>query len=237
MKPSILFVDDNPDMRELVRVGLENDGYKVTSTASAQEFLDKLPQLTPDAILLDLILADENGLNLISKIREYTNAPVIVVSGKNDLVDKVIGLEMGADDYVSKPFQMKELSTRIKAQLRRYKTPGLQQDAQATTKISFGSWVLDRARMQAYTKDGASADLTVKEFRLLETFALCPNQVLSREQLLDKSRENDMNVTDRAIDTQIVRIRKKIGDDGTCPQVIRAIRGVGYMFVPPASQN
>jgi DNA-binding response OmpR family regulator len=233
MKPSILFVDDNPEMCELVRTGLERDGYAVTSTSSAQEFLEKLTFIRPDAILLDLVLSDENGLNLISKIREQTNAPVIVVSGKSDLVDKVVGLEMGADDYVSKPFQMKELSTRIKAQLRRYQSLAPENRANAKTEqIPFGKWVLDRARLQIFNKDKESGDLTVKEFRLLEALILCPNQVLSRDQLLEKSRSHDMNVTDRAIDTQIARIRKKIGDDGSGPQLIQSIRGIGYIFVP-----
>lgn len=233
MKPSILFVDDNPDMREMVRAGLENDGYAVIPTASAKEFLEELAVSLPDIILLDLVLNDENGLSLISKIREQTNVPLIVVSGKGDLIDKVIGLEMGADDYVSKPFQMKELSTRIKAQLRRYKTPPSANNGNGSSedKIDIGDWIIDRARMQIFNKKGESGDLTVKEFRLLESFALCPNQVLSREQLLDKSRENDMNVTDRAIDTQIVRIRKKIGDNGADPQIIQAVRGIGYIFI------
>ena len=235
MKPAILFVDDHPDMRETIRVGLENEGYNVTATASAQEFIAKLKTVRADAILLDLVLADENGLNLIGKVREYTNAPVIVVSGKSGLMDKVVGLEMGADDYVSKPFEMKELSTRIKAQLRRYQTPA--QDAKgaletsAQEKIPFGNWTLDPSRLQIFDKNGKSGDLTVKEFRLLQTFVISPNQVLSREQLLDKSRLNDFNVTDRAIDTQIARIRKKIGDDGSDPQIIQSVRGVGYMFV------
>ena len=239
MKSSILIVEDNPDMLIMVQEGLESDGYNVIATSNAKEFIKNLKISNVDAILLDLILSDENGLNLITQIREHTNAPVIVVSGKSDIVDKIVGLEMGADDYISKPFQMKELCTRIKAQIRRYRTLSSAESNQSRTgdKIHFGKWMIDFSRLQIFDESGNSGDLTIKEFRLLEAFVLSPHRPLSREQLLDKSRMNDFNVTERAIDTQVMRIRKKIGDDPADPKIIQSVRGFGYMFVPPADRQ
>lgn len=229
---TILFVDDNADLRQTVKSGLARDGYDVVGAGSGHEMLSKL-HLKPDLILLDLILPGESGLYLIGKIREHTDAPVIVVSGKGDMVDKVVGLEMGADDYVAKPFQMPELSARIKAQLRRYQgvaAPPMEKTGTVPRKIRFGRWILDTPRLQVFDESGRSANLTVKEFRLLEILVNAPNRVLSREQLLDKSRADDFNVTDRAIDTQITRIRKKIHDDVGGVALIQAVRGVGYIL-------
>ncbi len=229
--PTILLVDDNADMRETIRAGLLRDGYAVTTAARARDMMDRLKDGKPDAILLDLILPDGNGLELMSHIRECTDAPVIVISGKNDMVDKIVGLEMGADDYLGKPFQMKELSARIKAQLRRYRGHDEQNasfDSSVASKLRIGRWILDRARLQVFDDQGASVHLTVKEIRLLEVFIAAPNQVLSREQLLDRSRQDGGNVTDRAIDTQIVRIRKKLG--AGADDLIQSVRGAGYIL-------
>jgi DNA-binding response OmpR family regulator len=234
--PMILLVDDNADVRQTVRAGLERDGYAVTSASSAREMMEKLKDGKPDAILLDLILPDEDGLGMMAKIREYTNVPVIVVSGRGDLVDKVTGLEMGADDYVSKPFQIKELAARIKAHLRRHRKDELKAEQRSARKtadvVKFDRWTMDRRRLQVFDEEGRPLGLTVKEFRLLEIFVSFPNEVLSRDQLLDRSRMDGFSVTDRAIDTQIVRIRKKLGA-GADGSPIQAVRGAGYIFNAP----
>jgi len=228
----ILIVEDNDDMQQVMKDGLEKDGYAVTGVRNGNELLAQLGKSLPDIILLDIGLPDESGLSLIQKIRLHTNVPVIIVSGRNDSVDKIVGLEMGADDYVGKPFQIKELSARIKAHLRRAsdsqakKKP--QPNIQQADRLGFDRWVLDRQRLQVFNHDGISAGLTLKEFKLLEVFIASPNRVLSREQLLDLSRDNDFNVTDRAIDTQIVRLRKKLGGD--IEHLIQSVRGAGYLF-------
>ena len=233
MKKHILVVDDNKDMRDVIRMGLEEEGFHVTTAPSGQSMMARLSQEQPDLILLDLVLPDDNGLNLMSRIRGKTSAPVVIVSGKGDLVDKVLGLEMGADDYISKPFQIKELVARVKVRLRAQSLAATDSapynTAAASKKVSFGKWTMDRERLQVYDEQKQSANLTVKEFRLLEVFVNAPNIVLSREQLLDKSRLHDLNVTDRAIDTQIARIRKKLSEDAE-DGLIQSIRGAGYMF-------
>lgn len=238
-KSTVLLVEDNQQVRETVAESLSEDGYAVITASSIAELNEKLPALKPDVILLDLILPDGDGLSLIKKIRDHTDAPVIVVSGKNDMVDKIVDLEMGADDYVGKPLQMKELAARIKAQLRRYKsmkspstktaTPPVKRSEAA--RIRFGGWTLDRPQFQVYDADGQTGNLTVKEFRLLEALAMEPNRVLSREQLLDRVSAGDYNVTDRAIDVHILRIRKKINDKPGPEEIIKAVRGIGYMMV------
>jgi len=231
-KPSILVVDDDPDMVTLIKAGLQKEGYDVETMPNATGLSTRIRKVQPAVILLDLVLPDGDGLKLIGDIRTITQAPIIVVSGKGELVDKVVGLEMGADDYVSKPFQMKELCARVKAQLRRYQSSGETGGAKGgNQQLQFDCWTLDPTRYQLFTAEGMSANLTVKEFKLLHALARSAGRVLTREQLLDLARADDFNVTDRAIDTQITRIRKKIGDDAASPRVIQAIRGAGYMFV------
>jgi len=234
-KSVVLLVDDNPDVRQVISTGLiEEEGYDVITAGSVREFSEKIATAKPDIVLLDLVLPDGDGLTLIKTIREHTNAPVIVISGKSDLIDKVVGLEMGADDYVGKPIQMKEIAARIKAQLRRYKS--MQQGGEGGKKresdrIRFGAWILDRKQFQIFDGSGNSGALTANEFKLLETLALEPNRVFSRVQLLDKVHADNYDTTDRAIDVQILRIRKKIGDRPGSGEIIRSVRSIGYMFV------
>lgn len=239
VKASILLVEDNEAVSETVVENLTEEGYKVVVASSAKEVNAKLKESTPDVVLLDLGLPDADGLQLIKIIREFTNAPIIVISGKSDMVDKIVGLEMGADDYIGKPLQMKEVAARIKAQLRRYKSqqpapaaPPIKNHSSAV-RIKFGDWILDRQKFQVFNLDGNSANLTIKEFRLLEALILASNRVLTREQLLDKARDGDYNTTDRAVDVQILRMRKKIGDTSDNPKIIKAVRGVGYTLDLP----
>lgn len=236
-KHNIFLVDDNLELQETVRENLESDGYSVITASSAGELFEKLKTNTADTILLDLILPDGNGLALIEKIRDYTDAPVIVVSGKGEMVDRVVGLEMGADDYLAKPFEMRELSARIKANIRRYKAQDIKEQSnirkqpEQDENLEFGCWVLDRSKFQLYDRNGNSADLTIKEFRLLETLLMSPNRVLTREQILEKVRADNMDIYDRAIDVQIARIRKKIEANPENPHFIKTVRGAGYMLV------
>lgn len=236
-KSTVLIVEDDLALQGAIKENLEVDGYNVIAASNAEELETELKKMAVDTILLDIVLPDEDGLNLIRKIQVYSDAPIIVVSGKDSLVDKVVGLEMGADDYLPKPFEMRELSARIKANIRRYKSQanskseGDQQKPQKDGNIRFGCWTLDRMKLQVFNEIGNSADLTVREFRLLEALLMAPNRVLSREQLLDKARAYDYDVYDRTIDVQITRIRKKIEEDPQNPQFIKTVRGAGYMLV------
>lgn len=246
MKRKILIVDDDEEVQSTLRAYLEGEAYEVISALNAAELTGQLNQHQVDAILLDLGLPDCDGLTLIGKIREYTEAPVIVVTGRGGMVDTVVGLEMGADDYISKPFQLRELSARIRASLRRYKgsdagegantnqnIPAAPvQDAQpGSEQIEFCDWIMDAGSMDVYDREGKSAGLTTKEFELLEALASAPKRVLSREQLFDMVRPDDYDSFNRAIDIQITRIRKKLNDNAKSPEIIKTVRGVGYMMI------
>lgn len=233
-KPLVLIVEDESFTREVMTTGLAQEGYSVLAAATAHEFSTLLPSAYPSVILLDLVLPDGDGLTLIKEARKHTDAPVIIVSSKNELADRVKGLDLGADDYVGKPVEMVELTARVKAQLRRYQSmkkeeSGKEKRKSEAERLSFGTWILDRPQMQVFSTTGPSANLSVNEYKLLEALVLSSNRVLSREQLLDKARTDDYSVTDRAIDVQILRIRRKLGDKAGAGEIIRAIRGVGYM--------
>lgn len=235
-KATVLAVDDDANLQIVVRHYLESEGYKVISAVNGDELLEKLQSSKADVILLDLILPDADGLNLMGKIRQKTAAPIIVVSGKGDTTDRIIGLEMGADDYLGKPFEMRELSARIKAVLRRAQTEpeSPQQSTEhiksRAEKIIFNGWVLDRSQYQLYDDKNTSAQLTTGQFKLLEALMLSPNRALSREYLFELTREGDFDAYDRAIDIQIARLRKKLQDDPKSPSIIKTIRSIGYMF-------
>jgi len=235
-KATVLSIDDDPNLQFVVQQYLEEEGYKVIQAHSGREVEDRLAtnQLF-DLVLLDLMLPDAEGFSMIAKIRMKTAVPIIIVSGKSDTTEKIVGLEMGADDYITKPFEMRELSARIKAALRRSDmndaASNQNNDTQRNTaeKILFNEgWCLDRSQYQLYDKKGEPLELTTGEFKLLEAMVLNANKALSRESLFDLTRaDGKFDSYDRAIDIQIARIRKKIGDSG---DVIKTVRGVGYMF-------
>lgn len=238
-KGTVLSVDDDQDLQVVIRHYLEQEGYKILTANSGAEMLAKLETSTPDIILLDLILPDNDGLSLLTMIRNKSDAAVIVVSGKDETADRIVGLEMGADDYLTKPFEMRELSARIKAVLRRTNEQpaandkaGDKSDAnmQKVQRIAFDGWVLDRQQYQLFDDAGKTADLTSGEFKLLEALVLAPHRVLSREHLFELTRQGEFEAYDRAIDIQIARIRKKLHEDPRAPQLIKTVRGVGYMF-------
>lgn len=233
-KGTILSVDDDANLQLVIEQYLEGDGYTVISANDTKSALDKASSTEVDVILLDLVLPDGEGMTLIPQLQATSKAAIIVVSGKSDTTEKIICLEMGADDYLTKPFEMRELSARIKAILRRIESSS---DANELTnandnqKIKFGDgFCLDRAQYQLFDKDNNSADLTTGEFKLLEALILAPNRALSREHLFDLTRNGDYDSYDRAIDIQIGRLRKKIDSDDSATDLIKTVRGVGYMF-------
>ncbi len=233
-KATILSIEDDRNLQFVLQSFLEDQGYEVLTGNNGKDLLEKIQAVHVDVILLDLVLPDGDGLNLMASIRNYTKAPVIVVSGKDDPTDKILGLEMGADDYLAKPFEMRELYARIKAVLRRVNSEsdtvrgtGGKQDAE---RLSFGPWIMDRATFSVTNKDGESANLTTAEFKLLEILLNSSGRALSRDQLFELGRGQDYQSYDRAVDIHIARLRKKLGDDPKTPHLIKTVRGVGYMF-------
>ncbi|MBU6234734.1 MAG: response regulator transcription factor [Alphaproteobacteria bacterium] len=233
-KVTVLSVDDDKNLQFVLHEFLEGEGYDVQEAYSGKDLGDQIANSSFDVILLDLMLPDAQGLGLITTIRTKTKTPIIIVSGKTDTTEKIVGLEMGADDYITKPFEMRELSARIRAVLRRAASndepKAAAGDTQTKDKLQFDGWVLDRTQYQAFSANGSSMNLTTGEFKLLEALALSCNRAISREQLYDMTRQEDYDSYDRAIDIQIARIRKKMGDDTKSPSLIKTIRGVGYML-------
>lgn len=231
-KANILLIDDDKNIQIVVGTYLENDGYNVIPANNSQRALYEIEKNPVDLILLDLVLPDSDGFTLLGKIKAQTKVPVIVVSGKEETTDKVVGLELGADDYVTKPFELRELSARVKAALRRgaAAAPEAKEPENGNSKISFENWVMDRDQYQVFDKSGQSLDLTSGEFKLLEALVLSANRVLSREQLFTLTRDSSFDAYDRAVDAQIGKIRKKFGDDPKESSLIKTVRGLGYMF-------
>ncbi len=219
-KINVLLIEDTEDIAILIRHGLLKHGIDVKVAMTGIAGLEYLrSHKNPDLILLDLMLPDINGFNLLPKIKELTEIPIIIVSAKNALKDKINGMEIGADDYISKPFHMEELAVRIKAKLRKnFNDRGM---------LKIGMWKLDRDHMQAFDPNGIPANLTPNEFLLVERLASKPNKVITREQLLASSRNDYADISERAIDTQLSRIRKKLKLD---TQAFQAIRGIGYIY-------
>lgn len=232
-KATVLSVDDDRNLQTVVRHYLEEDGYNVLSAHSGKELAEKVGSAV-DVVLLDLTLPDAEGFSLIATIRQKCAARIIIVSGKTDTTEKIIGLEMGADDYITKPFEMRELAARIKAVLRRGAAADEATAAASPVKadkIYFGTWCLDRTQYQLLDDQGLSAGLTTGEFKLLEALVLAPSRALTRDYLFDLTREGgNFDAYDRAIDIQVARLRKKLGDDPKSPELIKTVRGVGYMF-------
>ena len=236
-KGAVLLIDDDEGLRIVLTHYFESEGYSVVTAKDGSEVAAKLNSEKLDVVLLDLVLPDTEGTSLIPIIRQSTSAPIIVVSGKNDTTEKIICLELGADDYLTKPFEMRELKARVKVAMRRTKdnlaVESTGSDNTPTSDvIAFGRFTMDRNQYQVFDSDGNSVDFTVGEFKLLEALVTAPKRTLSREQLFDLTRDGEFDAYDRAIDIQIGRIRKKLGEDG--PNLIKTMRGVGYMYSPPS---
>ncbi|WP_236234471.1 response regulator [Pseudomonas tohonis] len=232
----ILVVDDDSEVRELLQDYLGGHGYQVEPACDSTGMRAALAAGLPDLVLLDVGLPGEDGLSLARYLREHHDLPVIMVSGAGSPVDRTIGLEVGADDYVAKPFDPRELLARVKTVLRRYQrvpsAVAVEAPAEAGNCLQLGACRLDLDRHQLFDASGAEIPLTAMEFDLLQAFAQRPNRPLSRDQLLNLTQNRDWNPFDRSIDIRIARLRRKLETDPDKPQVIRTLRGVGYMFVP-----
>ena len=228
----ILAIDDDPAMRKLVADYLRENNLRVTAVATGAEMAQALDQYAIDLVVLDLRLAAEDGMQLARKLREQSTVPIIIVTGKQEEADRVMGLELGADDYVTKPFSPRELLARIRAVLRRYQTAREVLPAQGEKRRAyrFAGWELNLGSRRLTSPDGGRVELSHGEFNLLHAFCAAPQRVLSREQLLDLSRLYGAEVYDRSIDVQVLRLRRKIEPNPALPQYIKTERGAGYVF-------
>lgn len=231
----ILIVDDDPQIRELLSDYLTQHGYHINVAGDGIQMRRELNKMTPDLIVLDIMLPGEDGFNLCRELRLNTAVPIIMLSAAGEETDRVVGLEMGADDYLSKPFSPRELLARIKALLRRA-VGNWAANRKASHIISlphlyFTGWILDRNKQQLTAKnDGMVIPLSRGEYELLLAFIEHPRRVLSRDQLLDLTRNREAEPFDRTIDVQVGRLRKKIEKDPKAPEIIVTVRGGGYQF-------
>lgn len=230
---SILIVDDDSDIRALLASFLETHGFSVTKARDGVEMQHCLSNGHHDLAILDLMLPGQDGLELCRQLRQRSAMPLIMLTARTEETDRIVGLEIGADDYVTKPFNPRELLARIRAVLRR--TGGSLAGTGSIPPVriyQFGDWTLSLERRELTNPAGVMVDLSTGEFDLLLAFLEAPNRVLTREHLLDAARSQPDSVFDRAIDVQVSRLRKKIEPGEASPAMIRTIRGAGYMFVP-----
>jgi two-component system, OmpR family, response regulator len=233
--PHILVVDDDEAVRTLLRDCFELEGFRVSEARDGQELVARLAASAPDLITLDLKLGGENGLELARKIRETRNVPIVMITGKSDMIDRVVGLELGADDYIGKPFHVREVLARVRAVLRRYQSVPAPADAVTSAAAAgecyvFGDWVLDLPRRELKSAAGSVQDLTTAEFNMLEMFVKRPARVLSRDNIMDLLKGHEWSPFDRSIDALIVRVRRKVEVEPDAPRMIKTVRGVGYVF-------
>jgi len=233
----VLVVDDDADVRRMLVEYLGAHDYEVDGAADGAEMRERLARSVPDVVLLDVGLPGEDGLSLARWLRERHAVGIIMVTAADGVVDRVVGLEVGADDYIAKPFDPRELRARLKSVLRRLKgaeTGAAAAPAAARARRRIGRCALDLESRQLFGADGADITITAMEFDLLKVFVDHPNRVLSRDRLLTLTRNREWEPFDRSIDIRIARLRRKIEVDPDNPLAIRTVRGAGYMFVPPA---
>jgi two-component system, OmpR family, response regulator len=236
--PHIIIVDDEAPAREMVGDYLKMHGFGVTLCDGGKSLRSVIETSQPDLVVLDLNMPEEDGLSIIRDLKRRMNVPVIMLTATASPIDRVVGLELGADDYVAKPCELRELMARIRSVLRRsapVKTAAPEATATKTEKeqlVRFGTKWLDLQAQALRDDEGNEHPLTASEFGLLKVFAANPKRVLSRERLLELANARDAEAFDRAVDLRIMRIRRKIEIDPTKPAVIRTIRGGGYLFSP-----
>jgi two-component system OmpR family response regulator len=226
----ILIVDDDAETRSLLQQYLQKQGYRVTGAADGKALRGALLTARPDLIVLDLMLPGEDGLQLCRDLRTRSNLPVIMLTARGEETDRIVGLEMGADDYLAKPFNPRELLARIKSVLRRARSLPENLEPDAVKSYRFAGWTLDVATRNLTAPDGVVVPLSGSEFKLLRAFLAHPDRVLSRDQLIDFMISRDAGPFDRAIDVQVSRLRQRLRDDAREPRIIKTVRGEGYVL-------
>jgi len=229
----ILVVDDEPEIRRLLKTCFEREGYSVAEAADAAAARARLEREVVSLVTLDLSLGKEDGLSLAREIRAKHDVPIIMVSGKGDTIDRIVGLEIGADDYISKPFNLREVLARVRAVLRRHdggNRTDLAAPQQAHEAYEFGSWTMDVTSRELKDEKGALRELTTAEFNLLEMFVRRPHRALTRDEIMDLLKGHEYSPLDRSIDALVSRLRRKIDSDSDASAKIKSIRSIGYMF-------
>lgn len=229
----ILVVDDQKEICEVVQQYLSSEGYRVSVANDGAGMRRVMGQAEVDLVILDLMLPGEDGLTLARQLREESTVGIIILTGRGETVDRIIGLEMGADDYLPKPFHLRELLARVKSVLRRASSRAQKEKPSgARARASFAGWHLDLSTRELVSPDGGEVRLTTGEFDLLAAFVNNANQVLSRDRLLDLARNREAGPFDRTIDVQVGRLRRKLEPDPQKPTMIKTVRGTGYIFTP-----
>jgi two-component system OmpR family response regulator len=239
----VLVVDDDPRIRTMLRRYLVEEGFRVSEAGDGGALRAALEAERIDLVLLDLMMPGEDGISLARHVRQRSDIPIIMLTGKGDLIDRVAGLEAGADDYIAKPFHLREVLARIRTVLRRGRAsaapaaPAEAASAGAQEALAFQGWRLDLVRRELRRSDGDLVPLTTGEFELLRVFAGHPNRVLARDQLMTLVKGQEWAAYDRAVDAQVVRLRRKIEADPANPALIKTVRGAGYVFATAVTKG
>lgn len=229
----LLLVDDDVEICELLSDLLRKYGYAVLTAGDGKQMFHLLAENTVDLIVLDVMLPGEDGLSLCRKLRSLSSLPIIMLTANSEETDRIIGLEMGADDYMAKPFNPRELVARIKAVLRRsHDNTQIIKNQQEAEQYEFAGWKMETASRRLMAPDGIEIILSAGEYALLNIFITRPRRVLSRDQLLELLHNRSYGPFDRSVDIQVSRLRQKLGDDPKNPHIIKTVRGGGYLFAP-----
>jgi len=231
MSKKILIVDDEKPIVEILKINLQKEGYTTFEAFDGEEAVNKAMQEEPDLILLDVMLPKLDGFSVLKKIREKSSVPILMLTAREEEFDKVLGLELGADDYITKPFSIRELMARVKAHMRRTETAFKDKQEKENDKFEIGAFMFDYNRYELY-KNGKHIEITIREFDLIKFLACQPNKVFSRQSLLESVWGYEYYGDDRTVDVTVRRLREKVEDDPSEPRYIMTKRGVGYYFQP-----
>ncbi len=233
-QPTVLLVDDEPELRSLLAEYFGRNGFEVMQAGDAADARAQVAERVPDVAVLDINMPGENGLSLARALREaHPRLAVLMLTTAGEAIDRIVGLEMGADDYVAKPFELRELLARVRAVLRRLQVSAAPMPtASDPERVAFGLCELDMAQRKLFGADGAEIDITAAEFDLLALFARHPNRPLNRDQIMEQAHNRGWDVFDRSIDLRVMRLRRKVERNPDKPEVIKTVRNVGYVYVP-----
>ena len=232
----ILIVDDDPEIRELLGTYLGKNGYRVSTAGNGHRMWQCFERNRIDLVVLDIMLPGDDGLTLCRNLRGKSNVPIIMLTARGEEMDRILGLEMGADDYLAKPFNPRELQARIKAVLWRASSL-MERRVEHGEKLHFAGWTLDTSARHLIAEDGVIISLSGAEYRLLRVFLERPQRVLSRDQLMGLLEGRDWTPDERTIDIQISRLRKRLREDAREPQLIKTVRGEGYVLASKVQQS
>lgn len=235
--PHVLAVEDDARMRRLITQVLQENGFRVTGARNGHEMWEALERLPIDLVLLDVMLPGTTGMDLCRTLRGRSDMPIIMVTARGAETDRVLGLELGADDYLPKPFSGPELVARIRALLRRSQMATAEPSATRGRRLHFAGWTLDQARRELVAPHGMAVDLSGAEYDTLLAFLEHPHRVLTRDQLLELARNRLGDVSDRSVDVLVSRLRRKIESGSTDQAMIKTVRGTGYMFAPDVTRS